>query len=309
MQSFLLAAMGVSAAALGASAADHKGETLSDPVRTGFLYDEIYLRHHTGAGHPERPERLTAIVERLRQKGLLAKLIGLKPVAASTSWLTTVHSPEYVERVRQSCRAAVGYVDTPDAPASTDSYEVALAAVGGVQCAIDAVMAGKINNAFCAVRPPGHHALTARSLPLSPVLWQASDGSRVLAFHTVGDYNQKVIPEEMLRELEILKSKHGVDKLLILYGQGDHGGGPMPDEIPIGRRAQFLYEIQAILSEIDGLRSEIEKLDAQIGLGLFLSADDDKIRARKLLKTRVENLFSQLEQISKRNDANEQMNS
>ena len=148
----------------GASAAEDKGRSLSAPFRTGFVYDEIYLRHQTGAGHPERPERLTAIVERLRQKGLLAQLIGLKPVPASTSWLTTVHSPEYVERVRQSCRAGVGYVDTPDAPASAESYEVALAAVGGVQCAINAVMAGRINNAFCAVRPPGHHALKDRAM-------------------------------------------------------------------------------------------------------------------------------------------------
>ena len=61
--------------------------------------------------------------------------------------------------------------------------------------------------------------------------WQASDGSRVLAFHTVGDYNQEVIPDEMLQELAVLKAKHGVDKLLILYGHGDHGGGPMPEMV------------------------------------------------------------------------------
>jgi len=61
--------------------------------------------------------------------------------------------------------------------------------------------------------------------------WQASDGSRVLAFHTVGDYNQEVIPDEMLQELAVLKTKHGVDKLLILFGEGDHGGGPMPEMV------------------------------------------------------------------------------
>jgi acetoin utilization deacetylase AcuC-like enzyme len=147
-----------------AAAAGSKGQTLSRPVRTGFLYDDIYLRHHTGAGHPERPERLTAIVARLKQKGLLTSLVSLKPVPASTLWLTTVHTPQYVERVRQSCQAGIGYVDTPDAPASTDSYEVALAAVGGVQCAIDAVMGGKIDNAFCAIRPPGHHALKDQAM-------------------------------------------------------------------------------------------------------------------------------------------------
>jgi len=165
MRNILLAAMGLSAAALGATeAVEEKSGPLSRPLRTGLVYDEIYLRHQTGAGHPERPERLTAIMERLGRKGLLTELARLKPVAASTNWLTTVHSPEYVERVRQSCRAGIGYVDTPDAPASAESYEVALAAVGGVQCAIDAVMAGKIANAFCAVRPPGHHALTDRAM-------------------------------------------------------------------------------------------------------------------------------------------------
>ena len=61
--------------------------------------------------------------------------------------------------------------------------------------------------------------------------WQAPDGSRVLAFHTVGDYNQDVNPEVMFRELNTLKSLQGVDKLLILYGHGDHGGGPMPEMV------------------------------------------------------------------------------
>jgi alpha-mannosidase len=59
--------------------------------------------------------------------------------------------------------------------------------------------------------------------------WQAPDGSRVLAFHTVGDYNQQVLPDEMLQYLDVLKSTHGVDRLLILYGEGDHGGGPSPE--------------------------------------------------------------------------------
>jgi alpha-mannosidase len=61
--------------------------------------------------------------------------------------------------------------------------------------------------------------------------WQAPDGSRVLAFHTVGDYNQQVMPEQMLKYLEDLKSSGGGNKLLILYGQGDHGGGPMPEMV------------------------------------------------------------------------------
>ena len=131
---------------------------------TGFVYDAIYLKHQTGAGHPESPERLTAIVDRLTQDGVLKSLVRLKPAAASVQWVTTVHAPEYVERVRKSCEAGAHYVDTPDAPASRASYEVALDAVGGVQSAIDAVMNGTVRNAFCAIRPPGHHALKDRAM-------------------------------------------------------------------------------------------------------------------------------------------------
>ena len=133
-------------------------------VGTGFVYDAIYLQHDTGAGHPERPERLTAIVDRLEQKGLLKNLVRLKPAASSLEWITTVHTPEYVERVRKSCQAQTGYVDTPDAPASRASYAAALSAAGGVQSAIDAVMDGTVRNAFCAIRPPGHHALKDRAM-------------------------------------------------------------------------------------------------------------------------------------------------
>jgi alpha-mannosidase len=59
--------------------------------------------------------------------------------------------------------------------------------------------------------------------------WEGPDGSRVLAFHTVGDYSQPVDPKQMLEYLKTLETTDHVDKLLILYGKGDHGGGPMPD--------------------------------------------------------------------------------
>ena len=131
---------------------------------TGFLYGDIYLQHHTGAGHPERPERLTSIVARFKQQGRFKELVPLKPAPAGLQWLITVHSPEYVERVRSECRSGIGYVDSPDSPASTNSFEAALAATGGVLSAVDAVMEGRIKNAFCAVRPPGHHALTNRAM-------------------------------------------------------------------------------------------------------------------------------------------------
>ena len=131
---------------------------------TGFVYDDVYLRHQTGAGHPERPERLTAIVRRLEKTGLLDRMVRLKPVAAEEKWLTTVHSPEYVDRVRQSCLGGVRFLDSMDTPVSKDSFAAAEAAAGGVLAAVDAVMEGKVQSAFCAVRPPGHHATKGRAM-------------------------------------------------------------------------------------------------------------------------------------------------
>ncbi|RKY07721.1 MAG: histone deacetylase [Planctomycetota bacterium] len=128
-------------------------------AKTGFLYDDIYLRHLTGAGHPERPERLTAIVNRLKDKGIYPQLRSLSPVRARKEWLTTVHTSEYVARVKNSWQNGIRYLDTPDVPISQDSCEAALMAAGGVLKTVDTVIAGTIKNAFCAVRPPGHHAL------------------------------------------------------------------------------------------------------------------------------------------------------
>jgi acetoin utilization deacetylase AcuC-like enzyme/formylglycine-generating enzyme required for sulfatase activity len=134
-------------------------------LATGFVYGDIYLQHKTGASHPERPERLTAIVERLKEKGLLAQLVAIKPAPAPTEWLTTVHTPEYVERIRKSCEEdAARFADSVDTPVGMNSYKVALEAVGGVLAAVDAVVEGKIRNAFCAIRPPGHHATKNRAM-------------------------------------------------------------------------------------------------------------------------------------------------
>ena len=131
---------------------------------TGFVYDDIYRKHETTPGHPESPERLTAIVERLKDSGLYAKLVPLKPTAVSPRWLQTIHTAEYIERAKKSCEHDEGYLDSGDVPIGPDSYDAALMAAGGVLTAVDAVMQGQVANAFCAVRPPGHHALTDRAM-------------------------------------------------------------------------------------------------------------------------------------------------
>jgi len=133
-------------------------------AKTGLVTSDIYLRHDTGQGHPERPQRLTAIVERLEAQGLLSRLERLKPSSTAEPWLTTVHTAAYVERIQAACREGIATVDSRDTPVSRESYEAAVAAVGGVIAAVDAVIDGKVRNAFCAVRPPGHHAMKDRAM-------------------------------------------------------------------------------------------------------------------------------------------------
>jgi acetoin utilization deacetylase AcuC-like enzyme/formylglycine-generating enzyme required for sulfatase activity len=134
------------------------------PPMTGFVYDEVYLRHQTGGGHPERPERLSAIVRRLEKTGLLARMAQLKPVPAEEKWLLTVHAPEYVDHVRRSCQGGARFLDSMDTPVSKESFTAAQTAAGGVLVAVDAVVEGKLQSAFCAVRPPGHHATKNRAM-------------------------------------------------------------------------------------------------------------------------------------------------
>jgi len=133
-------------------------------TKTGLVYDDVYLAHKTTPGHPERPERLTEIINKLKADGLYAQLIELKPTLAPLEWVRTIHSLDYINRVEKSCAEGAGYLDSPDVPISQRSYEAALTAAGGVLAAVDAVMEKRVANAFCAVRPPGHHALADRAM-------------------------------------------------------------------------------------------------------------------------------------------------
>jgi acetoin utilization deacetylase AcuC-like enzyme/formylglycine-generating enzyme required for sulfatase activity len=132
--------------------------------KTGFVYQDIYLQHKTGSGHPETPQRLEAIVQRLNPASSSMQLLAPRSSSYSLEWVKAIHTPEYVKRVRDSCQEGVKYMDSVDTPISSESYEAALAAVGGVLSAVDEVMAGNVSNAFCAIRPPGHHALKDRAM-------------------------------------------------------------------------------------------------------------------------------------------------
>jgi acetoin utilization deacetylase AcuC-like enzyme/formylglycine-generating enzyme required for sulfatase activity len=141
-----------------------KDESSKIQTKTGFLFDNIFLEHKTTADHPEKPQRLVAIIDNLKEKNLLSELMQIPVKPVEIEWLQKVHTPEYIEHAAQVCRNGEGYLDSSDTPVSEKSYEAALMAAGAVASAIDAVMEGEIRNAFCAVRPPGHHAEKDKAL-------------------------------------------------------------------------------------------------------------------------------------------------
>jgi acetoin utilization deacetylase AcuC-like enzyme len=132
--------------------------------RTGFLFDERYLLHKTGAFHPEVPERLQMVFQGIKGGGLLEKLIRIKGQPADMKWIEAVHDLTYINRFEKACETGQQAFECPDNQMCCDTYEVARLAVGGVIEAARRVMAGEIDNAFCAVRPPGHHAESSRAM-------------------------------------------------------------------------------------------------------------------------------------------------
>jgi acetoin utilization deacetylase AcuC-like enzyme len=128
----------------------------SHPV--AFVSGPEYLEHYAGLGHPESPERLAAIWERLADDGLWDRLEHVEPRPAEPGELELVHRPDYIELVRRETTAGRAMLSTGDASICPKSHEVALLAAGGCLAAVEAVCGGRARSAFCAVRPPGHHA-------------------------------------------------------------------------------------------------------------------------------------------------------
>ncbi|MEJ2168251.1 MAG: histone deacetylase [Desulfobacterales bacterium] len=126
--------------------------------KTGFLYDDRYQQHKTGRYHPEVPERLARIYQGIQEAGLLSQLILLKAGPADLKWIELVHDRSYIQRFEAACRNGQCIFDSPDNQMCGQTYETAVLAVGGILDVVDRLMTGKLNNAFCAVRPPGHHA-------------------------------------------------------------------------------------------------------------------------------------------------------
>jgi len=124
-------------------------------ARTGFLYLKKGLLHETGPGHPERPERLEAIAQAFEKAGLTPPAITPKP--ATREDLLRVHSEKHIDTIQKTCAEGLRYPD-PDTQMCEASWDAALEAAGGAIEACRMVLEGDLDSAFCAVRPPGHHA-------------------------------------------------------------------------------------------------------------------------------------------------------
>ena len=121
------------------------------------------LLHDMGEGHPERPDRLRAVDKALSAPAFAALKREQAPLA-DVAAIERLHPPRYVEAIRAaSPRQGLVWLD-PDTAMCPKSFDAALRATGAIVYAMDQVMSGAANNAFCAVRPPGHHAEPSRPM-------------------------------------------------------------------------------------------------------------------------------------------------
>ncbi len=132
--------------------------------RVAYVYHPDYLLHAPSFEHPESPDRLIAIDEHLRSTGLIDSLVPVAPGEPSEEDVARVHDPEYLRRLELACRRGDITLESEDTYLCKNSYGIALLAAAGAVAGAEAVATGKVDRAFCAVRPPGHHAGRAEGM-------------------------------------------------------------------------------------------------------------------------------------------------
>ena len=165
----------------------------------GLWYHPSFLEHDTGDGHPESPDRVRAIIAHLQSTDLWPRLSVMSPDLAELSTIELVHPRRHIDVIRAACEQGPTALD-PDTIASPGSWQAAVRAVGAVTGAIDLAFAGRSSGAFCAVRPPGHHAMADRAMGFC-LFNNVAIGAR---------YAQR---------------RHGISRVLILDWDVHHGNG------------------------------------------------------------------------------------
>ncbi len=181
-------------------------------MSTHFYTHPVCVEHDTGSYHPERPDRLRAIMKALADEAF-DDLVRLEAPKASTDQIERVHAPGYVESIFNSIpESGHNHID-PDTVMSHKSGDAALRAAGGTCAAVDAVIGGEATNAFCALRPPGHHAEPGRGMGFCL-------------------FNNIAIGAQQAKEI------HGLERIAVVDFDVHHGNGT---QAAFESHADFLY--------------------------------------------------------------------
>lgn len=169
-------------------------------MKTGLVGDPVYREHVPGKDHPESPERYDVVMKGVEEQLAPDAVIRIAPRRATEEEVELVHTRKYIETARHDILSGWGSLSTGDTDVCRESYDVALLAAGGVLNAVDAVMAAKVRNACCIVRPPGHHAMS-------------DTGMGFCVFNNVAIAARYV------------QKKHGIGRVLIVDWDIHHGNG------------------------------------------------------------------------------------
>lgn len=169
-------------------------------MATAFISHPDCLKHAMGAHHPERPERLSAIADQLIAAGVSHNLAPYEAPLATDEQLARAHPIEYVRAIREVAPAQSTIHLDPDTAMNPHTLNAALRAAGAAVLATDLVMTGAADNAFCSVRPPGHHACRTR-----PMGFCIFNNVAVAARHAI--------------------AAHGVERVAIVDFDVHHGNG------------------------------------------------------------------------------------
>ncbi|HEY0429677.1 MAG TPA: histone deacetylase [Pyrinomonadaceae bacterium] len=133
-------------------------------MKTAIVHHPIYQKHDTGPGHPETPKRYEVVMKALKSdRKFWESLAEMTPEKAAKGIIQAAHTPQHFKRIEHAFSEGVDRLDA-DTVISMQSFDASLFAAGGACRAVDAVMTGEADNAFVAVRPPGHHATAEKAM-------------------------------------------------------------------------------------------------------------------------------------------------